>query len=295
MDRRQFTKLALLGGALSPLLSACQALVKPAGSVEIAKQPALTKAEADAVSQKAHLAFMGVKEEGFKMMADEHVAMLLYPGFTALDLVGPHYLFSSMMGAKVYLVTTGDDLTPIKCGEGITFVPTHTAKQLPKALDVFFVPGGANGTLEAMKNPAIIALIAQQAAVAKYVTSVCTGSLLLGKAGLLQGKKATSHWLTLGLLPEFGAIATKQRVVWDGNLVTGGGVTAGIDFGLEIVAALRGKLYAEALQLQGEYDPAPPFDAGSPEKAPAFVKDNLQGMFTPLVEGFRQAILSGRS
>ncbi|NOS89247.1 MAG: DJ-1/PfpI family protein [Methylococcaceae bacterium] len=233
---------------------------------------------------------MAVKDGGFKMMGEEHIAMLLYPGFTALDLVGPHYLFSSMMGAKIYLLTTGDDLAPITCGEGLTFVPTHTASDCPKALDILFVPGGANGTLEAMKNPAIIDLIAQKAAFAKYITSVCTGSLLLGKAGLLKGKKATSHWVTLDLLAEFGAIPTRQRVVWDGNVVTGGGVTAGIDFGLEIVAALRGKLYAEALQLQGEYDPAPPFNAGAPDKAPAFVRDTLQGMFAPLVENFRRAI-----
>ena len=141
-----------------------------------------------------------------------------------------------------------------------------------------------------MKNARLIEFIAERAAASRYITSVCTGSLLLGKAGLLKGKKATSHWTTLELLQEFGAIPVKQRVVWDGKIITGGGVTAGIDFGLEIVAALRGKTYAQAIQLQAEYDPAPPYDSGSPEKAEPFVRDIIKGMFTPLVEGFRLAI-----
>jgi len=106
---------------------------------------------------------------------------------------------------------------------------------------------------------------------------------LLGKAGLLKGKKATSHWSTVALLEKFGAQPLAKRVVWDGSLVTAGGVTAGIDLGLEIAAALRGKAYAEAIQLQAEYDPAPPYNAGSPAKAPAFVRDNVRAMFAPLV------------
>jgi len=152
------------------------------------------------------------------------------------------------------------------------------------------VPGGADGTLKAMQNPRLIKLIAEKAATAKYITSVCTGSLLLGKAGFLKGKKATSHWTTMEILPEFGAIPVKQRVVWDGRLVTGGGVTAGVDFGLEIIAALRGKSYAQAVQLEVEYDPAPPFNSGSPEKATPFIKSSIQGFFAPLVQKFRASI-----
>ncbi len=291
MERRQFTKLALLGGGLAPFLSGCQALAKRQASnaEQTTASTHLSKAEAESVSRKAHEALMGLKED-FKMMGEEHIAMLLYPGFAALDLVGPQYLFAAMMGAKIYLISPTDDLKPVTSGEGLAIVPTHTPSECPEALDILFVPGGANGTLEAMKNAKLIDFIAGKADSSNYVSSVCTGSLLLGKAGLLKGKKATSHWAMLELLPEFGAIPVKQRVVWDGKLITGGGVTAGIDFGLQIVAALRGKTYAQTIQLQAEYDPAPPYDSGSPEKADPFVRDNLKGILAPLLESFRLAI-----
>jgi len=289
VDRRQFTTLALLAGGLAPFLPGCQAFAEkktqPANT-----SPHLTKDEAAAVSRQGHEAFMSLDQQDFKMLGDEHIAMLLYPGFAALDLVGPQYLFAAMMGAKIYLISPTDDLKPVVSGEGLAIVPTHTQSECPEALDIFFVPGGANGTLEAMKNTKLIDFIAGKAATSRYVTSVCTGSLLLGKAGLLKGKKATSHWTMLELLPEFGAIPVKQRVVWDGKLITGGGITAGIDFGLQIVAALRGKVYAQTIQLELEYDPAPPYDAGSPEKADPFVRDNLKSIFTPLLEKLRQAI-----
>jgi cyclohexyl-isocyanide hydratase len=291
MDRRQFNKLALLGGGLAPFLSGCSSLAKiqapNAGQTAVSAH--LSKAEAEKISRNAHEKLMGLKDD-FKMHGEEHIAMLLYPGFAALDLVGPQYLFAAMMGAKIYLISPANDLKPVTSGEGLAIVPTHTPSECPEALDIFFVPGGANGTVEAMKNAQLIDFIASKAAVSNYVTSVCTGSLLLGKAGLLKGKKATSHWTTLELLPEFGAIPVKQRVVWDGKLITGGGVTAGIDFGLQVVAALRGKTYAQTIQLEAEYDPAPPYDSGSPEKADPFVRDNLKGIMTPLVENFRRAI-----
>ncbi|MDP3839291.1 MAG: DJ-1/PfpI family protein [Methylococcales bacterium] len=287
MNRRQFTKLALIGSAsLAPLLS-CAA---SPDSHKTSVPPPLSKHEADAKSKKAHEAFMSVKDGNFKMMGEEHIGMVLYQGFAALDMVAPHYLFASMMGAKIYLISPTDDLKPVISGEKLAIVPTHTQQDCPKNLDILFIPGGASGTLAAMKNTRLIDFIANRAATAKYLTSVCTGSLLLGKAGLLKGKKATSHWVALELLSEFGATPVKQRVVWDGNLVTGGGVTAGLDFGLEIVAALRGKMYAEVLQLQAEYNPAPPFDSGSPDKASPFVKDNITDMFAPLIQGMREAV-----
>jgi cyclohexyl-isocyanide hydratase len=191
MERRQFTKLTLLGGTLAPFLSCCQLLDKQQVlNVESPKvSPHLSKDEAETMSRKAHEAFMGIKEEGFKMMGEEHIAMLLYPGFAALDLVGPQYLFSSMMGAKIYLVSPTDDLMPVTSGEGLVIVPTHTLSECPKVLDILFVPGGAKGTLDAMQNAKLIDFIANRAVTSRYVTSVCTGSLLLGKAGLLKGKK----------------------------------------------------------------------------------------------------------
>lgn len=291
MDRRQFNKLALWGGGLAPFLSGCASLDKhqTPNAGQTAASAHLSKAEAEKISRNAHEKLMGLKDD-FKMLGEEHIAMLLYPGFAALDLVGPQYLFAAMMGATIYLVSPTSDLKPVTSGEGLAIVPTHTPSDCPEALDIFFVPGGASGTVEAMKNAQLIDFIADKAASSHYVTSVCTGSMLLGKAGLLKGKKATSHWTTLELLPEFGAIPVKQRVVWDGNLITGGGVTAGIDFGLQVVAALRGKTYAQTIQLEAEYDPAPPYDSGSPEKADPFVRDNLKGIMTPLVENFRRAI-----
>lgn len=282
MDRRYFNKLALWSGGLAPLLSACTAAAK--------HTVPLSPDQAAEVSRRAHETLMNLDEDGFKMVGEEHIAMLLYPGFAALDLVGPQYLFAAMMGAKIYLVSADDVLKPVVSGEGLSIAPTHAFNDCPEKLDVLFVPGGANGTLQAMGNKKLIDFIARRAASSAYVTSVCTGSLLLGKAGLLKGKKATSHWTTLELLSEFGALPVKQRVVWDGKLVTGGGVTAGIDFGLQVVAALRGKTYAQTIQLLAEYDPAPPYDSGSPDKAEPFVRDNLDGIMAPLREKFRLAI-----
>lgn len=284
MKRRQFTKLACLGAGLVPLLSGCESAVKssPLASkaAVVRKDLSLKKAEAEAFALKTHQEFMTVKD--FKMEGNEQIAMLLYPKFTALDLVGPQFLFASLMGAKIYLVSPTDDLTPVMSDTGLAIVPTHTQSECPDNLDLLFLPGGATGTLKAMQNPQFIDFIKTKAATAKYVTSVCTGSLLLGKAGLLKGKKATSHWVTLDLLSNFGATPVKDRVVWDGNVITGAGVTAGLDFGLEVLAALRGKAYAQATQLQVEYDPQPPFDSGSPDKADVRIKNALQGMFAPL-------------
>ncbi len=288
MDRRKFNQMALLTGGLLPLFAGCDGFSKQLLTKLKTDQPAvdysqLTKEQAVAISTEGHHALMS--EQGFKMVAEEQIAMLLYPGFNPLDLIGPQYLFKGMMGAKVYLITTENDLTPVLSGGGMGIVPTHTMAQCPDNLDVLFVPGSAAGVIEAMKKPEILSFLQQKALTAKYITSVCTGSLLLGKAGLLKGKRATSHWLTVDMLSKLGAIPVKERVVWDGNLVTGGGVTAGIDFGLEIVAALRGKTYAEALQLDAEYNPAPPFNSGSPDTARPFVKDAFVKLYTPFLVG----------
>ncbi|OQK17915.1 hypothetical protein AU255_08655 [Methyloprofundus sedimenti] len=277
MDRRQFTQLMIAAVSLAPFTSVAQAVA----SFE------QRKSLAEAASIKAHKDFMAV--DGIKMMGNEKIAMLLYPGFYAADLVNPQFIFSTMMGATLYLVSPTEDLTPVEAS-GLSIVPTHKQSECPADLDILFIPGGALGTLKAMQNEKFIAFIKTKAANAKYITSVCTGSLLLAKAGLLKGKKATSHWSTLDVLAKFGTTAIKKRVVWDGNIVTGGGVTAGIDFGLEILAALRGKQYAEAIQLQAEYDPAPPFNSGSPEKATPFIRDVVRDMFAPLIVGMEHEL-----
>jgi len=157
--------------------------------------------------------------------------------------------------------------------------PTTTFANCPGKLDVLFVPGGVPGTLSMMEDPEVLAFLAAKGKTARFVTRVCTGSLVLGAAGLLKGYKATSHWATHDVLADLGAIPTKGRVVVDRNRITGGGVTAGIDFGLQIAALLRSDDYAKAIQLYLEYDPAPPFDAGSPEKAPKVVRQFLGEMF----------------
>ena len=217
----------------------------------------------------------------------EEIALLLYPRFTALDLVGPQYMFASMMGAKVHLVTKDPGLKPVLSDTGLAIQPTATFATCPKKLTLIFVPGGTSGTLAAMKDAETIAFLKDRGERVDYITSVCTGSLLLGAAGLLNGYEATSHWLTRDLLPLFGAKPVAQRVVKDRNRITGGGVTAGIDFGLTLIETLRDRDYAEAVQLLAEYDPHPPLDVGSPEKARPETKQALANMLTPFLNEVR--------
>lgn len=200
----------------------------------------------------------------------EQIAMLVYPGMTAMDLIGPHFMFGGLMGAKVLLVAKS--LDPVTSDAGVTIIPTATFENCPRDLTVLFTPGGTDGTLAAAADPETRAFMTDRGARAKYITSVCSGSLILGAAGLLKGYKATSHWSVRHVLAGFGAIPTDARVVRDRNRITGAGVTAGLDFGLTMVAELRGRTYAECCQLMGEYDPAPPFNAGSMKTAPAEVK-----------------------
>ena len=198
------------------------------------------------------------------------IGLLLFPRLTQLDLTGPFEVFKRMPGATVHLIWK--DLEPIHADSGLGLLPTTTMADCPP-LDVICVPGGP-GVAELMEDAAVLDFLRKAAANAQYVTSVCTGSLVLGAAGLLKGKRATSHWMSRDLLKSFGAEPVAERVVTDGNVITGGGVTAGIDFGLAIAGAAFGRKVAEAIQLSIEYDPHPPFDAGSPRTAePALVKD----------------------
>ncbi len=215
-------------------------------------------------------------------MGKEQIAFLIYPEFTALDMVGPHYMMTSLMGAKVHIVAKTKE--PVKSDTGLVFTPSATFEECPKELDIICVPGGSLGTLAAMQDDATLGFLKDRGGLAKYATSVCTGSLLLGAAGLLQGYKATSHWVTRDMLSIFGAIPTDGRVVTDRNRITGGGVTAGIDFGLSLVGRLRDQQYAEGVQLISEYAPEPPFNAGTPKTAPAEMTVLVQGMFTDFLK-----------
>lgn len=207
----------------------------------------------------------------------DQVALLIYPAMTALDMVAPQYAFASLMGATVHLVAKTRD--PIVSDTGLTILPTSTFDECPRDLDVICVPGGSTGTLAAMQDDTTLDFLADRGSRAKFVTSVCTGSLLLGAAGLLRGYKATSHWATRELLKEFGAVPTDQRVVIDRNRLTGGGVTAGMDLGLTLVAKLRDDFYAQGVQLMAEYAPQPPFNAGTPATAPEPVFKIMDEMF----------------
>jgi cyclohexyl-isocyanide hydratase len=208
------------------------------------------------------------------------VGMLLYPEFTMLDLVGPLTVFT--VHARVHLLWK--TLQPVASDSGISIVPNTLLRDCPEKLDVLFVPGGF-GTEAAMADAELISFLQMAAPRADYITSVCSGSLLLGAAGLMQGYRATTHWAAHYMLGQFGAKPEKARVVTDRNRISGGGVTAGIDFGLTVLAKLRGEDVARAVQLMIEYDPAPPFDAGSPEKAGADVVSAARD----LMNRFREA------
>lgn len=218
------------------------------------------------------------------------IAMLLYPSFFTLDVINPQTFFKGLGNANVFHVAKTRE--PVAGDLGIPFVPQHDFETCPKDLDILFVPGGLKGTIPAMGDRATIDFLADRGARARYVTSVCTGSLLLGAAGLLNGYKATSYWMVRDLLPLFGAELVKQRVVIDRNRVTGGGATAGLDFGLTLASVIRGPDYAKMLQLAIEYDPHPAFDAGAPETAPAPIVEHLWEMRDGEVKAAREAAVA---
>lgn len=218
-----------------------------------------------------------VQEYTFKMPAPHQerkpvVGMLLYPGVTLLDLVGPQTALAP--SCDVHLAWKNTDL--LETDSGIVMKASCTLADCPKDLDVLFVPGGS---FEVMQDDEVLKFLADRGARAKWITSVCGGSIVLAAAGLLQGYKATSHWAARDLLAKFGATPVNERVVTDRNRVSGGGVTAGIDFGLVLLATLLGEDVAKMTQLALEYDPAPPFDAGTPEKAGPAIMQKFQEWF----------------
>jgi cyclohexyl-isocyanide hydratase len=208
-----------------------------------------------------------IPEEDHAMAATLEIGFLLFPRLTQLDLTGPFEVLSRLPGARVRLLWKA--LEPVRSDTGLGLLPDTRLADCPQ-LDLVCVPGGP-GVAALMEDREVLEFLRRQAAAARYVTSVCTGALVLGAAGLLRGRQATTHWASHDFLAALGARPVAARVVRDGTLVTGGGVTAGIDFALEIVAEIAGPAAAQAIQLQIEYAPAPPFDAGTPERAPAEV------------------------
>ena len=208
------------------------------------------------------------------------IGMLIFPGMTQLDMTGPYEVLVRLPDTQVDLVARTRD--PVVTDRGMQIVPTVTYAECPP-LDVVMVPGGP-GQQELMEDEEALGFLRKQAAGAKYVTSVCTGSLVLGAAGLLKGRRATSHWAAIDHLALLGAIPVSEKVVIDGNIVTGAGVTSGIDFALKLAAILEGEEVARAIQLQIEYDPEPPFDSGSPKSAAPALVERLKSRMAPLNE-----------
>jgi cyclohexyl-isocyanide hydratase len=197
------------------------------------------------------------------------IVFLVYPNLTQLDFTGPAQVLAWAGKASVHAVWKTRE--PVPTDSGFALLPSATLAEAPRA-DILCVPGGP-GCHDVMEDEAVLGWLRSAAADARFVTSVCTGSLVLGAAGLLDGYRAACHWQWRDQLALFGAIPVAERVVFDRNRVTGGGVTAGIDFGLALLAELRGEEHARLVQLGLEYDPAPPFDSGSPEaEGPALVE-----------------------
>ncbi|WP_428249884.1 DJ-1/PfpI family protein [Ferrovibrio sp.] len=208
------------------------------------------------------------------------IGLLLFPNLTQLDLTGPFEVFARTPGATVHLLWK--TLDPVRDDRGLRMLPSMTLQDSPQ-LDVICVPGGP-GQIDLMLDDEVLEFLRRQADGARWITSVCTGALVLGAAGLLKGYKATTHWASHDQLAMFGAKPVQARYVVDRNRVTGGGVTAGIDFALKLVAEMLGEDVAKAIQLSIEYDPAPPFNAGSPEGAGEAVLGRMRGAMAPMLE-----------
>jgi cyclohexyl-isocyanide hydratase len=204
-------------------------------------------------------------------MAALNVGLVLFPDLTQLDLTGPYEVFVRMPTTTVHLVAASRE--PVRSEKGLTIIPDATFDDVAP-LDVICVPGGV-GVNRMMEDEALLRFLQVQSQHARYITSVCTGALLLGAAGLLRGYRATTHWLSLDLLPLFGAQPVDERVVVDRNRITGGGVTAGIDLGLVVASQLFGSTVAQEIQLMIEYSPDPPFNSGSRKTAPPGLIENV--------------------
>jgi cyclohexyl-isocyanide hydratase len=221
------------------------------------------------------------------MASERIIGMLIFPKLTQLDMTGPYEVLARLPNTKVHLVA--HTLDPVATDRGMQIVPTVTFADCPP-LDVVMVPGGP-GQQDLMEDAVVLEFLQRQARGAKYVTSVCTGSLVLGAAGLLKGKRATCHWAALEHLRPLGAVPISEKVVVDGNVVTGAGVTSGIDFALKLAAILESEKVAREIQLGIEYDPDPPFQSGSPRTASADVLETMRARLAPLNAKRRETAL----
>ncbi len=220
------------------------------------------------------------------------VVALVHPGMVLLDLVGPLTVFN-VAGFEVRLAWK--DLSPVTTDVGLPMAPSARLADLVPGAEILFVPGGLAGSVALMDDPEVLGFLAAQATAARWVTAVCTGSLVLGAAGLLRGRRATSHWYVRDLLPLMGAAVSPGRVVVDGNRITGGGVTAGIDFGLRLAAEIGGEALARRVGLVVEYAPEPPFGDGTPEAAGAALTSEVLSRRAPALDAARAAALRAQA
>ena len=226
-------------------------------------------------------------------MSNFNVGFVIFPDLTQLDFTGPLQILARLPQSTTHIVAKSAAPVPSDCG--LSLVPTRTFANCPP-LDLICIPGGVRGVVGAIGDWETIEFVRRQAGTAKYITSVCTGAFVLGIAGLLKGRRATTHWAYTGLLSLVGATYEKARIVKDGNVITAGGVTAGIDFGLSVVAEVAGEATAREIQLGVEYDPAPPFDSGHPDRAPAPIRSALSARYEKarlaLRAGIEQSVIS---
>lgn len=215
-----------------------------------------------------------------------NIGFVIFPDLTQLDFTGPLQVLSRLPQSATHIVAKSEAPVPSDCG--LSLVPTHTFVNCPP-LDLICVPGGNLGVVDAFSDRETIEFVRRQARTAKYVTSVCTGAFVLGVAGLLKGRRATTHWAFANLLPLVGATHEKARVVKDGNVITAGGITSGIDFAFNVVAEVAGETTARRIQLGLEYDPTPPFDSGNPDKASTAIKSAV------LAEGYDKSMSAYRA
>jgi len=219
-----------------------------------------------------------------------NIGFVIFPDLTQLDFTGPLQVLSRLPQSATHIVAKSGAPVPSDCGLGL--VPTRTFANCPP-LDLICIPGGSEGVAGILNDGDTIEFVRHKASAAKYVTSVCTGAFVLGVAGLLKGRRATTHWAYTDLLPLVGASYENARVVKDGNVITGGGVTAGIDFALSVIAEIAGETTARKIQLGIEYDPAPPFDSGHPDKAPALKAELMSARYNEFNAMYRTRIERG--